>query len=407
MVDPQEMADVAWILAAATVVLLMFPGLALFYGGMAGSKNVLNMFAMAMSTLGTVTIIYVLYGHGMVLGESLGGIIGNPTDYFGIVGYEASGLEGGFSETLDLAFFTLFACITVSIIASGALGRMKFSAWLIFSVLWATLVYFPLGHWVFGDGWMGNTFEFHDYAGGTAVHMASGFGALALALVLGKRKNMGERPHNMPLVLLGAGILWMGWFGFNGGTAEGANYLAQYTVMTTLFAGGTGMLGFMLYEKIVTGKATVLGLCSGIVAGLVAITPAADAVDPFGALTLGLIAGFFVAWACTWKTKLGIDESLDAFAVHGIGGIVGAMFVVFFGWATYTADEPIRGIFFGGEWSLLFGEMAAIGVTCAYAFGVTWVLVKVMDLTMKIRVEEDAEEDLDFTLHGQTAYDIK
>ncbi|WP_044495533.1 ammonium transporter [Nesterenkonia massiliensis] len=407
MVDPQEMADVAWILAAMTVVLLMFPGLALFYGGMSGSKSVLNMFAMTLTTLGTVATIYVLFGHGMVLGESLGGIIGNPADYFGMVGHEESGVDGGFSETVDLAFYTLFACITVSIIASAALGRMKFSAWLVFSVVWATLVYFPLGHWVFGDGWMINTLNFHDYAGGTAVHMASGFGALALALVLGKRKDMDDRPHSMPLVLLGAGILWMGWFGFNGGTAGGANYLAQWTIMTTLFAGGTGMLGFMAYEKIRTGKATVLGMCSGIIAGLVAITPAADAVEPFGALALGFIAGAFVAWACTWKVKLGIDESLDAFAVHGVGGIVGALFVVFFGWATYTADEPIRGIIFGGEWSLLLGEIAAIGVTCIYAFGVTWIIAKVMDKTMGIRVTEDTEEDLDFTLHGQTAYDIK
>lgn len=180
MADMQELADVAWILTALTVVLLMFPGLALFYGGMSGTKNVLNMFAMVMTTLGTVTIIYVLYGHGMVVGESLGGIIGNPTDYFGMIGHEEAGAEGGFAETLDLAFFTLFACITVSIIASGALGRMKFSAWMIFSVIWATLVYFPLGHWVFGDGWLGATVNFHDYAGGTAVHMASGFGALGL-----------------------------------------------------------------------------------------------------------------------------------------------------------------------------------------------------------------------------------
>lgn len=401
----QEFADVAWILAAMTVVLLMFPGLALFYGGMSGTKNVLNMFAMVMTTLGTVAIIYVLYGHGMVLGESLGGVIGNPLDYFGIIGYEEVGVDGGFTEIIDLAFYTLFACITVAIVASGALGRMKFSAWLVFSVVWATLVYFPLGHWVFGDGWMAEYINFHDYAGGTAVHMASGFGALALALVLGPRKNTETRPHSLPLVLLGAGILWMGWFGFNGGTAGGANYVAQYTIMTTLYAGGTGMLGFMLYEKLRTGKATVLGMASGIIAGLVAITPAADAVDPFGALALGLIAGAFVAWACTWKTKLGIDESLDAFAVHGIGGIVGALFVVFFGWATYTSDEPIRGVFFGGDISLLWGELVAIGVTCVYAFGVTWLIVFVMDKTMGIRVAEKDEDDLDFVLHGQTAYD--
>jgi Amt family ammonium transporter len=405
MIDPQELADVAWILAAMTVVLLMFPGIALFYGGMSGKNNVLNMFAMTMSTLGTVTVLYVLFGHSLVLGDSLGGVIGDPTSYFGLVGNEDSGVDGGFSVTADMAFYTMFACITVAIVASGALGRMKFSAWIVFSMVWVTLVYFPLGHWVFGDGWMGEVLDFHDYAGGTAVHMASGFAALALALVLGPRKKTASRPHSMPLVLLGAGILWMGWFGFNGGTAGGANYVAQYTIMNTLYAGGTGMLGFMLYEKFRHGKSTVLGLASGVIAGLVAITPAADAVDPFGALALGLIAGAFVAWACTWKTKLGIDESLDAWAVHGLGGIVGALFVVFFGWATYTNDEPIRGIFFGGDISLLWGELAAIAVTCTFSFGMTWIIAKVMDKTMHIRVEEEDEDDLDFKLHGETAYD--
>ncbi|MFR4189324.1 MAG: ammonium transporter, partial [Corynebacterium variabile] len=249
MIDPQELADVAWVLAAMTVVLLMFPGIALFYGGMSGKNNVLNMFAMTMSTLGTVTVLYVLFGHSLVLGDSLGGVIGDPTTFFGLVGNEDSGVDGGFSVTSDMAFYTMFACITVAIVASGALGRMKFSAWIVFSMVWVTLVYFPLGHWVFGDGWMGRVLDFHDYAGGTAVHMASGFASLALALVLGPRKKTASRPHSMPLVLLGAGILWMGWMGFNGGSAGGANYVAQYTMMTTVYAGGTGMLGFMLYEK--------------------------------------------------------------------------------------------------------------------------------------------------------------
>jgi Amt family ammonium transporter len=237
--------------------------------------------------------------------------------------------------------------------------------------------------------------------------MASGFGALALAMVLGPRRNQSSRPHSLPLVMLGAAILWMGWIGFNGGTAGGANYVAQYTVMTTLFSGGTGMLGFMAFERFRDGKATVLGMCSGIVAGLVAITPAADAVDPFGALALGFLAGAFVAWACTWKSRLGVDESLDAFAVHGMGGIFGAMFVAFFGWATYTGDEPIRGIVFGGDISLLWSEIIAIGATCIYAFGVTWIIAKLMDVTMNIRVSEEDEEDLDFSLHGQTAYEYK
>lgn len=408
-------ADVAWMLAALALVIIMFPGIALFYGGMVGSKNALNMIMMTMSTLGTVTVLYVLFGHGLVVGDSVGGLglIGNPDGYLGFLGIYDDPGEAQLVDPYWFAFYILFAAITVAIVASGAVGRMRFGGWLVFSAVWVTLVYFPLGHWVFafdGDGtqggWMRNDLGLHDYAGGTAVHMSAGLGALALAMVLGPRKNMGARPHNLPLVLLGAGLLWMGWFGFNGGTAGGANFLAQYAVMTTLIAGATGMIGFCLVEKIRDGAPTTLGMASGIIAGLVGITPSADAVDALGAIVVGVASGAFVAWACTWKKKLGVDETLDAFAVHGMGGIVGSLCVVLIGFSGSPAG--IEGVLFGGSWDIAWREVVAIGATCGYAFVVTWVIAKVLDKTIGLRVsEEDELAGLDLSQHAENAYDIE
>lgn len=408
-------ADVAWMLAALALVVIMFPGIALFYGGMVGSKNALNMIMMTMSTLATVTVLYVLFGHGLVVGDSVGGwgLIGNPDGYLGFLGiYEDPG-EAQLVDPYWFAFYILFAAITVAIVASGAVGRMKFNAWLVFSMVWVTLVYFPLGHWVFAfdgedtqGGWLRNDLGLHDYAGGTAVHMTAGLAALALAMVLGPRRNVGGRPHNLPLVLLGAGLLWMGWFGFNGGTAGGANFLAQYAVLTTLIAGSTGMIGFCLVEKIRDGAPTTLGMASGIIAGLVGITPSADAVDALGAIVVGIASGAFVAWACTWKTKLGVDDTLDAFAVHGMGGIVGSLCVVLIGYAGSPAG--VEGVLFGGSWDLAWREVVGILATCGYAFVMTWIIAKVMDKTMGIRVDEEKElAGLDLAEHSESAYDIE
>jgi Ammonium Transporter Family len=243
-------ADLAWLLAAFALVALMFPGLALYYGGLLGTNNVLNMFMMVLSTLAVTAVLYVLYGYGMVSGNSVAGLglVGNPLEFFGMNGFETDDGSGGPQSIYWAAFFVLFAAITIAIVASGAAGRMKFGAWIVFSALWLTLVYFPIAHWVFTysddetgyvGGWLRNVVHLHDYAGGTAVHMTAGVGALALALVLGKSKTPLAKPHNLPLVILGAGVLWFGWFGFNGGSAAGANFLAQYVVMTTLLAGWT------------------------------------------------------------------------------------------------------------------------------------------------------------------------
>ena len=302
---------------------------------------------------------------------------------------------------------------TVAIVASAAVGRMKFSAWLVFSGVWLTLVYLPLGHQVFAfdgedtkGGWLRNVVQLHDYAGGTAVHMSAGFGALALALVLGKRRTVQMRPHNLPIVLVGVGMLWMGWIGFNGGTAGGANFLAQFAIMSTLLAGCTGMIGFCLVERLRDGHATTLGMCSGVIAGLVGITPSADAVDALGALFVGFASGAVVAWAVTWKSRLGIDESLDAFAVHGIGGIVGSLCVVLIGFE--GAPAGIRGILLGGSWDIVWREVVGIVVVSGYAFVATYVIARVLDRVMGLRAPEEHElEGMDLTQHAESAYDLE
>jgi ammonium transporter, Amt family len=410
-------ADLAWLLAAFALVVLMFPGLALFYGGMLGGKNVLNMIMMVMSTLAVTSVLYVLFGYGLVSGNSLGGwgLIGNPMDHLGLAGFHDDGGTGGAEGLYWTAFFILFAAITIGIVASGAAGRMKFGGWLVFSAVWLTLVYFPLAHWVFTfddeesgyvGGWMRNTLQLHDFAGGTAVHMNAGVAALALAMVLGKRRNPSARPHNLPLVVLGAGILWFGWFGFNGGSAAGANFLAQYVVLTTLLAGSTGMLGFLLVEKLRDGRATTLGMASGVIAGLVGITPSADAVNAIGALVVGFVSGAAVAWAVTWKTKLGVDESLDAFAVHGVGGIAGVLCVMLIG--ASNAPGGVTGILFGGSWDIVWRELVAIAATCAFSFGMTYAIAWGLQRTIGLRVDAETEDaGLDVAVHAESAYDLE
>ncbi|WOF24329.1 ammonium transporter [Microbacterium betulae] len=406
-------ADLAWMLAAFALVLLMFPGLALFYGGMLDGRNALNMFMMVMGSLAVTSVVYVLFVHGLVVGDSVGGLglIGDPLPFLDGSVYTA---DDGSDSAYWAAFYTLFAAISIGIVASGAAGRMRFGAWLLFAVLWVVLVYAPLAHWVFTfsdeesgyvGGWIRNVLELHDYAGGTAVHMNAGAAALALALVLGPRRAPAGRPHNLSLVLLGAGFLFFGWIGFNGGTAAGANFLAGYVTFTTLLAALAGSLGFMLVERIRDGQATTLGFATGLIAGLVGITPAADAVTPVGSVVLGFVTAIVVAWAITWKRRHKIDDSFDAFAVHGIGGIVGAYFVVLFGAA--SAPAGIAGVLFGGDPLLVVRETVAIVVTCVYSFGVTYAIAWVMDRVRPIRVSERVEADgLDRGLHAETAYEF-
>ncbi|MCK2200248.1 ammonium transporter [Corynebacterium callunae] len=406
-------SDLAWILTSFALVSMMFPGLALLYGGMLGGHQVLNTFMMVMSSLGLITFVYILYGHGLVVGNSIGGwgIIGNPLEYFGFRSVMADDGSGGM---MWAGFYILFAAISLALVSSGAAGRMRFGAWLVFGVLWFTLVYAPLGHWVFAisdpesgyvGGWMKNILEFHDFAGGTAVHMNAGASGLALAMVLGRRHTMAVRPHNLPLLIIGSGMIIAGWFGFNGGTAGGANFLASYVVVTSLLAAGGGMMGFILVERIFSGKPTFFGLITGTIAGLVAITPAADAVNPLGAFAVGAFGAIIAFWAISWKTTHRVDDSFDVFAVHGMAGIAGALFIIFF--ADPAAPAGLAGIFAGGELSLLWREPLASIVTLAYAFCMTWLIATLLSKVMPIRISPEAEyEGIDHAEHAESAYQL-
>lgn len=405
-------ADVAWILAAFALVLLMFPGLAMLYGGMLNGRSVLNMMMMVMSSLAVTTVVYIIVGHGLVLGDSVAGLrlIGDPFEF---AFFNDLLTDDGEGTTLDAAFFTLFAAISVALVSSGAAGRMKFDAWMIFAAIWVLLVYAPMAHWVFAEddaeagtvgGWMINVLDLHDYAGGTAVHMNAGAAGLALAIFLGRRAKRDDKPHNLPLMLIGAGMIAMGWMGFNGGTAGGANFLAQYVILTSLLSLAGGMLGFILMQRIFNGHYTLLGLGTGMVAGLVGITPVADAVHPVGAVFVGMLASAAAFGAIQLARRYGIDDSADVFAVHGVGGMAGAMFVVFFGVAAAPAERA--GVFFGGSPDLIWREIVAIAVTVGYSFIVTYAIAWVMDKIRPIRItEEDEGAGIDATLHDEQAYD--
>ncbi|AHI21532.1 high-affinity ammonia permease [Corynebacterium vitaeruminis DSM 20294] len=409
-----EAADIAWILTAIALVTLMFPGLSFLYGGMLGQGQVLNMTMMVMGSLSVTAIAYVAIGHGLVLGNSVGGlgIIGNPSGYIGFSSFMQDDGSGG---ALWGAFYFLFAAISLGLVASGAAGRMRYGAWLIFGAIWLILVYAPMAHWVFAvsdeetglvGGWMRNVIHLHDFAGGTAVHMNAGASGLALALVLGPRKSGLGRPHNLPLMMVGIGMLMAGWLGFNGGTAGGASFLASYVVLTSLLALSGGALGFVVIEHLLTKKPTMLGFGTGIIAGLVGITPAADAVSPIQAVIVGFLAAAVAAWAISWKKRHRIDDSLDVFAVHGMAGVAGALFVMLFG--NEQAPAGVAGVLRGGDINLLWHEPLAIIVTLGYCFGMSWLIATCMSKVMKIRItEEDEANTIDLSIHAETAYDMR
>jgi Amt family ammonium transporter len=339
---PPELSagDTAWVLTSAALVLLMTPGLALFYGGMVRAKSVLNMMMMSFGALGLISVLWVLYGYSMAFGNDIGGgLLGNPTEFFGLKGLMAEdSLVGSIPSMAFVAFQSVFAIITVALISGAIADRAKFGAWMLFAGLWATVVYFPVAHWVFAfdevvaetGGWIANDLKALDFAGGTAVHINAGAAGLALALVLGKRVGFGKdplRPHNLTLVMIGAGLLWFGWFGFNAGSAVAANGTAAVAWVNTLVATGAALLAWLAVEKLRDGHATSLGAASGVVAGLVAITPACNAVDPVGAIAVGAIAGAACAFAVSLKYKLGYDDSLDVVGVHLVGGLVGTILI--------------------------------------------------------------------------------
>lgn len=409
--------DTAWVLISAALVLLMTPGLALFYGGMVRSKSVLNMIMMSFLCMGVVTIVWVLLGYSLAFGKDIGhGMLGG-LDHLGLNGTmdTAMGSEGSRIPTLAFVMFQLtFAIITAALLSGAVADRVKTGTWVVFIAAWSLLVYAPLAHWAFSfdggeGGWMGDRFGVLDFAGGTVVEINSGASALALAIVVGSRLGWRRdpmRPHNLPLVLLGAGLLWFGWFGFNAGSALSSGQLAATAMINTQISTAVAALSWVVVEKFRDGRPTTLGVASGAIAGAVAITPSCGFVSPMGALVIGAAAGAVCAWAVGLKYRFGYDDSLDVVGVHGVGGIVGMIGI---GVLATTAANPAGGdgLLSGGGSGLLGRQLVAVVVTIAYAFTITWVLAKVLDKTMGFRVApEDEHAGVDLVLHAESAYDF-
>jgi Amt family ammonium transporter len=413
--------DTAWVLTAAALVLLMTPGVAFFYGGMVRVKSVLNMMMMSFLALGIVSVLWVAFGYSVAFGDDGNGFMG---------GFSVAGLgqlvgklaaNGGTYPIPALAFCMfqlMFAIITVALVSGAVADRMKFLAWGIFAAVWVTIVYFPVAHWVFdfgsteindaGAGWLAKLGVL-DFAGGTAVHINAGAAGLALVIVMGKRVGFGKvpmRPHNLPLVVLGASLLWFGWFGFNAGSALGANDLAAVAFTNTMVATSAGILGWLIVEKLRDGHATSLGAASGAIAGLVAITPACAFVAPWGAIAIGAIAGIVCAFAVTLKYKLGYDDSLDVVGVHMVGGIVGCLLIGFFA-TTGVNSLGKDGLFYGGDWGVLGTQAIGAGAVLAYSFVVTLILALILKFTVKLRVSHDDEvSGIDLAVHAESAYEF-
>jgi Amt family ammonium transporter len=410
--------DTAWILTSAALVLLMTPGLALFYGGMVRAKSVLNMMMMSFGALALISVLWVLYGYSVAFGDDLGGgLLGDPTQYFGLKGLmeDTTGEEGGLPVMAFVGFQAVFAIITVALISGAIADRAKFGAWMVFAGIWATIVYFPVAHWVFDfsldehvGGWIANDLAAIDFAGGTAVHINAGAAGLALALVLGKRRGFGReamRPHNLPLVMIGAGLLWFGWFGFNAGSALAANNTAAVAWVNTLVATAAATLGWLLVEKLRDGHSTSLGAASGVVAGLVAITPACSAVSPVGAIIVGAVAGALCALAVGLKYKLGYDDSLDVVGVHLVGGLWGTIAIGFV--ADPDAPAGVESLFFGGSADQLWKQVLGAGAVLVFSFVLTLVIGTVIQKTMGFRIDEEDEiTGIDNVVHAESGYDF-
>ncbi len=428
-----DTGDTAWLLMSAALVLLMTPGLAFFYGGMVRVKSVLNMLMMSMSAMGVVTVLWVLYGYSLAFGNDVGRLVGSPAKYRGLQGLIGVGVQGGPSagqiplvgtvpHTVFVGFQLMFAIITVALISGAVADRMKFGSWLLFAALWVTCCYFPVAHWVFAfdglterhGGWIANKVHAIDFAGGTAVHINAGIAALVLSLGLGKRTGWPAtlmRPHNLPLVMLGAGLLWFGWYGFNSGSALGANGTAGSVFVTTTTAAATSMLSWLLTERLRDGHATSLGAASGIVAGLVAITPACSSVDVLGALVIGLVAGAACALAVGLKYRFGFDDSLDVVGVHLVGGFAGTLLVGLVAAPHTAAIAGVAGVspglFYGGGVDQLVRQVIGAGSVLAYSAVVTAILVLIVKRVVGLRVAAEHEESgIDEAQHAESGYDF-
>jgi Amt family ammonium transporter len=404
--------DTAWVLAASALVLLMTPGLAFFYGGMVRAKSALNMLIMSFICIAVISVLWVLYGYALAFGtDAFHGLIGN-LDHVGLRDIEIDTLSGSIPTFVFVSFQLMFAIITPALISGAIADRAKFTAWTAFVVLWATFVYFPIAHWVFffdggNGGWIADRLQAFDFAGGTAVHINAGCGGLALALVLGKRVGFQRdpmRPHNLPLVMLGSGLLWFGWFGFNSGSALTASGLAALAFLNTQVATAAAVLGWLLVEKVRDGKPTTLGAASGAVAGLVAITPACGTVSPLGSIVVGGLAGIGCALAIGLKYRLGYDDSLDVVGVHLVGGLIGTLLI---GFLATGAKGLQAGLFYGGGFSQLGKQAIAAFAVLGYSLTVSLILGYIVHKTIGFRVSEDEEvSGIDLVEHAETAYDF-
>ncbi|QID32351.1 ammonium transporter [Pampinifervens florentissimum] len=399
-----DTGDTAWLLVSSALVMLMtLPGLALFYGGMAKRKDTLNTIAMSFVAYCLASLVWFAYGYSLAFGEDIGGIIGSASKIF-LSGVGVKSLQGTIPELLFVMFQLTFAAITVALASGSYVERLKFSAWVIFVVLWVSLVYVPIAHWVWGGGFLAKDGAL-DFAGGTVVHINAGIAGLVGALILGRRKDAVLLPNNLPLVVLGAGLLWFGWFGFNAGSAVGANGLAAVAMLNTNIATATAALAWMFTEWLHRKKPTVLGLASGVIAGLVAITPAAGFVNVVGAFIIGLVAGpicyFMVAEV---KEKLGYDDALDVFGIHGVAGIIGAILTGVF--ADPSINEAGKGLLYGNPGQVIT-QIWSVIVTVVYSGVMTAIILFVAKALTGLKVKEEEEiTGLDRSQHGESAYNI-
>jgi len=399
--DALNQADTAWLMVSCALVMLMTPGLALFYGGMVGSKNVLSSFMHSFIALGIITLQWVIIGYSLSFGSDLGGGFIGGFEYAFLNGVGLEPQEGStIPHILFMAFQMMFAIITPALISGAIAERMKFSAYFLFIILWATLVYDPICHWVWGpDGWLGARGAL-DFAGGTVVHLSSGAAALVCAIVIGRRSRPGP-PHNLTLTLLGAGLLWFGWFGFNAGSALASNENAALALVNTHLAAGAAAFSWAIVEWLKQGKPTALGVASGLVAGLVVITPAAGFVGPTSAVIMGLIVGPVCYGAVMLKGKLGYDDALDAFGIHGVGGALGAILTGVFAAEVWGGANGL----IDGNSGLFIENIIGVLAAATYSVVVTFVILKVIDATVGLRVSNDQEsEGLDTNLHGEEGY---
>jgi Amt family ammonium transporter len=409
-----DSGNTAWVLASSALVLFMTPGLAFFYGGMVRTKNVLGMLMQNYVVIGIVSVIWVLFTYSLAFGVDWGGHGFIGTLHFAGLAHPTQavpGYEGPLAQSIPplvfVSFQLMFAIITPALITGSTADRLKFGGFVVAITLWAILVYAPVAHWVFSPtGWLFKLGA-EDFAGGTVVHLNAGIAGVALALVVGRRRNWPREPmppHSLPLTLLGAGMLWFGWFGFNAGSALGANQLAAQAFINTNTATAAALLSWIATEKLRNGKSTTLGAASGAVAGLVAITPACGFVNAMGAIAIGLIAGCVCALATSLKFRLKLDDSLDVGAVHLVGGATGALLIGFFGTSTVGGAD---GLFYGGGLGLLGKQAVAIGAVGAFSFVVTFLIGKVVSATIGLRVDEAAEyQGLDNSQHAETAYEL-